>query len=104
MGLRMWQLSGLRVAREGLGRLPCRLDPDGRPRYIPGMASNTADSLEGPARKSGWPIGWIVLSWAVVGLAAYWFATWLNRSDAPAPVPAIVPPEQPVPPKTERGV
>lgn len=44
--------------------------------------------MEGPARKSGWPIGWIVLSWVVVGLAAYWFATWLNRSDAPAPAPA----------------
>ena len=41
--------------------------------------------MEGPSRKGGWPIGWIVLSWVLVGLAAYWFATWLNKSDAPAP-------------------
>lgn len=52
------------------------------------MATNTADSMEGPGRRAGWPIGWIVLSWVVVGLAAYWLATWLNRSAPQTPTPA----------------
>ncbi|RYF44183.1 MAG: hypothetical protein EOO25_00340, partial [Comamonadaceae bacterium] len=52
------------------------------------MATNTADSMEGPGRKAGWPIGWILLSWVVVGLAAYGFATWLNRSEPQQATPA----------------
>lgn len=52
------------------------------------MVSNAGDSLPGPGQRPGLPLGWIVLSWVVVGLAAYWFASWRGNNTAPAPVTA----------------